>query len=451
MHAQPAPTRQNLHYLSADIASPGAMVRMDITDIRFPADSFDVIYASHVLEHVPDDQQAMRELHRVLRPGGWAVLQVPIVRDTTEEDPTVTDPTERERRFGQADHVRVYGRDGEYERRFRDGRIRREGRALLPRTRARDAQRYRLVKSEDIYLCTKPGPPATRRRLATVLRELEHRLRRRVRYSSDVRRDLPLMCAGTGASARSRRPPRYCLTMHSPLERDGMSTAVCVAGMHRCGTSFVAGALRFLGVSLGDPERLMPPGPDNPVGYFEIESVMEFNEGLLADLGGAWDQPPVLDPGWEQDSSLDPFRSRASVILDEVFGPAAERGELIGFKDPRLSLLLPFWRTVTPIATTIVLVRDPAEVAASLAARKYRVEGPQAASLWLRYLFAATANDPDHLMLRYRDLFDDLRGTLAAIARHIGVAPPDTRAEDAVRAHLEPSLRHHVAESSPAR
>jgi hypothetical protein len=238
--------------------------------------------------------------------------------------------------------------------------------------------------------------------------------------------------------------------MHSPLERDGTSTAVCVAGMHRCGTSFVAGALRFLGVSLGDPERLMPPGPDNPVGYFEIEAVMEFNEGLLAHLGGAWDQPPVLDPGWEQDSSLDPFRSRASVILDEVFGPAAERGELIGFKDPRLSLLLPFWRTVTPIATTIVLVRDPAEVAASLAARKYRVEGPQAASLWLRYLFAATANDPDHLVLRYRDLFDDLSGTLAAIARHIGVAPPDTRAEDAVRAHLEPSLRHHVAESSPS-
>jgi hypothetical protein len=237
--------------------------------------------------------------------------------------------------------------------------------------------------------------------------------------------------------------------MHHSLERNETRTVVCVAGMHRCGTSFVAGALRFLGVSLGDPERLMAPGPDNPVGYFEVESIMEFNEGLLAYLGGAWDQPPVLDPGWEEDSSLDPFRSRASAILDDVFGPAAERAELTGFKDPRLSLLLPFWRTVTPIATTIVLVRDPGEVAASLAARKYRVEGPQAASLWLRYLFAAVANDPGHLMLRYCDLFDDLSGTLAAIAQHLGVAPPDSRAEGTVRAHLEPSLRHHVAAPSP--
>jgi SAM-dependent methyltransferase len=66
-----------------------------------------------VLEHVPDDRRAMRELHRVLRPGGWAILQVPDdrSRSRTYEDPTVTSPAERERLFGQWDHVRVYGRD----------------------------------------------------------------------------------------------------------------------------------------------------------------------------------------------------------------------------------------------------------------------------------------------------------------------------------------------------
>jgi hypothetical protein len=97
--------------LTADLEPAGVMVQMDVTDIQYPDDSFDVIYASHVLEHVPDDAAAMSELFRVLRPGGWAILQVPIWRAVTDEDPSVTDPAARTRRFGQDDHVRSYGRD----------------------------------------------------------------------------------------------------------------------------------------------------------------------------------------------------------------------------------------------------------------------------------------------------------------------------------------------------
>src|SRR5680860_751127 len=224
--------------------------------------------------------------------------------------------------------------------------------------------------------------------------------------------------------------------------------AVCVTGMHRCGTSFVAGALRHLGVSLGDPDQFMKPGLDNPAGYQEIRSITEFDDELLAHLGGAWDQPPVLDPGWEADPSLEPFRSRASEILDEAFGSVDDRPGLIAWKDPRLSLLLPFWRTVVPIATTIVPVRDPMEVAASLAARKYQVGATQAASLWLRYVLAAAANDPGHLVVRYHDFFDDLPGMIAAIARHLGLRAPDAPTVESARAELDPSLRHHVATSS---
>ncbi len=223
----------------------------------------------------------------------------------------------------------------------------------------------------------------------------------------------------------------------------GNSTAVCVTGMHRSGTSFVASALGALGISLGDPDRLMRPGPDNPAGYYEVQSILDLNQELLAHLGGAWDAPPVLDPGWENDPGLEAFRSRASQVLDESFGTTGERPPLIGFKDPRLSMLLPLWRLVTPITTTLVLVRDPAEVAASLGARQYRVDGPQAAGLWLRYLFAATTNDPGHLLVRYGDVFDDLPQTLRAIAAHLGIAPPDAAAEASALARLDPSLRHH--------
>ncbi len=220
---------------------------------------------------------------------------------------------------------------------------------------------------------------------------------------------------------------------------------VCVMGMHRSGTSFAASALRHLGVSLGDPARHMRPGGDNPAGYFELQSVMELNEELLANLGGAWDAPPVLDPGWEQDDGLEPFRVRAAQVLRDAFAPDALGGtpEAIAWKDPRLSLLLPFWRTVHPVDATILLVRSPLEVAASLASRKYTVGAPQAAGLWLRYLYAAAANDPAHLMVRYGDFFVDLRATLTAIAAHIGAAPPSDDAIVAVANELDPSLRHH--------
>ena len=87
------------------------MVAVDITDIPYPDSSFDVIYCSHVLEHVPEDRKAMRQMHRLLRPGGWALIIVPIRGECTFEDTTVTSPEERKRLFGQCDHVRRYGPD----------------------------------------------------------------------------------------------------------------------------------------------------------------------------------------------------------------------------------------------------------------------------------------------------------------------------------------------------
>lgn len=98
-------------YLTADLYDPNVMVKMDITDIQCDDETFDVIYCSHVLEHVPDDRKAMREFFRVLKSTGWAVLLVPITAEETFEDLSVTDPDQRLKLFGQEDHVRRYGRD----------------------------------------------------------------------------------------------------------------------------------------------------------------------------------------------------------------------------------------------------------------------------------------------------------------------------------------------------
>jgi SAM-dependent methyltransferase len=142
-----------IDYVSADLDSPEAMVKMDIMNIHYPNGIFDVIYCSHVLEHVVDDRKAMGELFRVLKAGGWAILQVPIFVGPTFEDPTVTAPEERERLFGQHDHVRRYGMD--YKDRLAEAGFSVSVDGFVRELDDRAAARFGLMRSEDIYLCRK--------------------------------------------------------------------------------------------------------------------------------------------------------------------------------------------------------------------------------------------------------------------------------------------------------
>ena len=103
---------KNLDYTTADLDSPIADLHLDVTDIQQPDNTFDVVICNHVLEHVSDANKAFAEIKRILKPNGWAILLVPINPDVdTFEAPNVTDPKERERLFGQYDHVRQFGRD----------------------------------------------------------------------------------------------------------------------------------------------------------------------------------------------------------------------------------------------------------------------------------------------------------------------------------------------------
>lgn len=104
---------KNLDYLTADLNPVNVMEQMDLTQIKYPENSFDMIIANHVMEHIPDDRKAMAEIFRVLRPGGMAVLQIPIskILKKTDEDFDIVDAGEREKFFGQTDHVRIYGQD----------------------------------------------------------------------------------------------------------------------------------------------------------------------------------------------------------------------------------------------------------------------------------------------------------------------------------------------------
>jgi len=147
-----------LERVTCDLDGGGVDVAADITALPFEDACFDAVLCSHVLEHVDDDRAAMAELARVLRPGGWLVVLVPIDHDRrrTYEDAGVTEPSERERAFWQHDHMRLYAPD------IAD-RLRAAGLDVSPerpaqRLPAADNARYGLMESETIFHCTRPAP-----------------------------------------------------------------------------------------------------------------------------------------------------------------------------------------------------------------------------------------------------------------------------------------------------
>ena len=108
-----------LEVVRADLVSPWADVHFDVHEIPYADNHFDIIMGNHLMEHVADDRKVMAEYFRVMKPGGWGIFQVPMERNNPEtmEDPSITDPAERERLYWQSDHVRLYGMD--YADRYR--------------------------------------------------------------------------------------------------------------------------------------------------------------------------------------------------------------------------------------------------------------------------------------------------------------------------------------------
>jgi SAM-dependent methyltransferase len=105
--------QKNLDYLTGDLESPLADLHFDLHHIPLEDNQFDVVFCNHVMEHVDDPIQCMTELFRVMKIGGWAIMQVPqdFSRETTYEDASITSPEDREKHFWQKDHVRLFGKD----------------------------------------------------------------------------------------------------------------------------------------------------------------------------------------------------------------------------------------------------------------------------------------------------------------------------------------------------
>lgn len=145
----------NIDYYTGDLESPLAKYHFDVHQIPFPDETFDVIMCNHVLEHVTDEFKVTKEFYRVLKKGGWAILQVPINNnfEKTYEDPTITDPKEREKHFGQYDHLRWHGKD--YAERLRKSGLRVEEINYVASFSAQEIEKYRLSKNEILFVAFK--------------------------------------------------------------------------------------------------------------------------------------------------------------------------------------------------------------------------------------------------------------------------------------------------------
>lgn len=149
---------QNIEYITADLESPLAKVKMDIHEMPFEDDSFDIVFCNHVMEHVDDDIKAMQEIKRVLNKDGWAIIQSPIdpTLSITYEDKSLKTWDEREKAHGQGDHLRTYGQD--YGKRLASAGFQVKEDQYVQSLSIETIQKYALPREEIIFKCKKPLP-----------------------------------------------------------------------------------------------------------------------------------------------------------------------------------------------------------------------------------------------------------------------------------------------------
>ena len=223
------------------------------------------------------------------------------------------------------------------------------------------------------------------------------------------------------------------------------STALMVLGVHRSGTSSLAGVLHLLGVELG--ARLLAPRKDvNARGFWEQSDIVALHDRLLDSLGSRWDSMYPLPDNWWQSAEIAPVSQAIRDTLEQEFGNA----ELWGVKDPRLCRLLPLWLNILEQLNCqpafVIIYRNPLEVAASLS-RRDQMATSHALNLWLQHMLDAEyySRTGPRTWVAYHDLLDDWRNTVRRIAGDLALQWP--RDIDAIGGEidrfLEPALRHH--------
>ena len=222
---------------------------------------------------------------------------------------------------------------------------------------------------------------------------------------------------------------------------DALASRVCVLGMHRSGTSLLSEMLLRAGLELGPAWEMLGAGPSNPRGHFENRRFTWINDRVLAAFDGSWDHPPALPADWLRDPRLDETRRDARRLLASV---PPERP--YGWKDPRNSLVVPFWRELVPRLQFIIVLRAPLAVARSLE-RRDAFPLDRSSRLWFEYVRRAVMDTSGarRLFVDYDEVLRDVRGTSERLAAFCGLAPV---AGDVLEESADRSLHHHESDDA---
>jgi len=193
--------------------------------------------------------------------------------------------------------------------------------------------------------------------------------------------------------------------------------------------------LHGCGLYLGPKDALMPPQADNPDGFWEHLGFVALNDELLEALGGAWDLPPKSNENLS-DERLDPLRMKARLLIESFHST-----QIWGWKDPRNSLTLPFWEDLLPGLKTLIIVRNPLEVAYSMRKRNGTsyAFGLRLWEIYNRRLIEA-ADKHDRLVTHYDLFFENAEKELHRVANFVGL--PDAKVHSA--AELVATKRRHT-------
>lgn len=220
---------------------------------------------------------------------------------------------------------------------------------------------------------------------------------------------------------------------------------IYVTGMHRSGTSAATRVLSLLGTYLGPEQAMLPTAADNVRGFWEPRDVTSFNNRLLAHFGGRWDRPPVLSPGSLDSDELRPWYEEAEQIVGDLQAEMPADGpQVFAMKDPRFSLLLPFWLKVLPASHVVMSLRSPEAVTKSLMARN-EMAPDRATGLWLRYVAETLSHAPQTRLVHYDDLLDRPHAEARALAADLGLPDPGPEALAQIDEFLSSDLDHSTS------